>query len=224
MPPPSDGGGAVSAAASMRSSATVLDKATRALLPRLGAGAGGPDDRCLNLPGVQGLGTGAGQPTLCLAGGAGGPATCTATRALCFKTACGADGVLSVVIGGIGGGRAVQLACPTGSTVNLGAKLAGRYASGYLSCPDNAAVCRSLQCGVCDPAGGFCSFATGRCTCYLERTGLGCATPVTRAQAASSSAPSASASAPSASSAAAPSASASLSLSASTSGWGGLLG
>ena len=61
-----------------------------------------------------------------------------------------------------------------GTTINLAGKLMARYAAGTLQCPDTGRVCRSLACGSCDPAGGFCSFNDGRCHCWLERTGPGC--------------------------------------------------
>ena len=64
-----------------------------------------------------------------------------------------------------------------GTTLNLGAKLTGRFSSGLLQCPDNARICRGLACGSgCDLAGGFCGFNDARCNCYLERTGANCAT------------------------------------------------
>ncbi|GBF98931.1 leishmanolysin-like peptidase [Raphidocelis subcapitata] len=159
LPPAGGGGGGQSGAAA------VLDAATQALLPRLGASGTAPDDRCFNL-GAPGGGGGA--STLCAAGG-----DCVGARAMCFRAAC-SGGKLSVEFQAGGGGAKTALECPTGTTLNLGAALTGRYASGQLQCPDNARTCRGLSCGACDPAGGFCSFATGQCSCWVERTGGGC--------------------------------------------------
>lgn len=60
----------------------------------------------------------------------------------------------------------------------------GRFASGGVQCPDNARTCRGLSCGACDPGGGFCSFADGKCNCWLERTGPGCSQSVLGAKSA----------------------------------------
>ncbi|KAI8462698.1 MAG: hypothetical protein J3K34DRAFT_475892 [Monoraphidium minutum] len=150
-----------------------LDTTTRALLPRLGAAGTAGADRCFAL--VAPAGATKTAPTLCTAPAAvGGKPACTSERALCFKAACDAGGRLSVEIAGAGGGKATRLACPSGTTLKLGAKLTGRFASGALQCPDNARTCRGLVCGACDPEGGFCSFGDGKCHCWLERTGPGC--------------------------------------------------
>ena len=176
----------------------LVDATTAAVQARVGATGAGPADRCFNLvapaaataTGAGGGGGGgnssgtdkaASNATLCVApvgpGEQGGPQPlgCTRARALCFAAACDAGGQLSVVVPGAAkGGAPVKLACPTGTTLNLAARVTGRFAAGALECPDNARVCRGLACGDCDPAGGYCSLADGRCSCWLERTGPGC--------------------------------------------------
>jgi hypothetical protein len=118
MPPPDATG----------SGGPVLDKTTRDLLTRLGAGsgAGGSPDRCFNL-GAAGGGGGGGAPTLCVQGiGPGGKAECTTARALCFRSSCDAGGKLTVEIAGVGGGAPARLECPTGEA----ARAAGRGCGG----------------------------------------------------------------------------------------------
>ncbi|KIY92810.1 zinc-metallopeptidase-like protein [Monoraphidium neglectum] len=157
-----------------------LDAATKALLPRIGASGMARDDRCFDLVAPPQAAKGA--KTLCVAGGGGGAAQCASERALCFRAACDAKGALSVVIQGAGGAPATKLACPTGTTLNLAAKATGRFSSGALRCPDNARTCRGLACGACDPAGGFCSLQSGRCNCWVERTGPSCGVAVAAAK------------------------------------------
>ena len=154
MPPP-DAGGA---------SAPVLDKTTRDLLKRLGAGSGGSGstDRCFNL-GATGGGSGS---TLCAQGiGSGGKAECTNARALCFRSSCDSSGKLTVEIAGIGSSAPARLECPTGDLIGVWRclvaeqVLAAWASSGFTKrpCQGSPAPCipptvSGLHCGPLTPA------------------------------------------------------------------------
>jgi len=102
------------AAAAKTEGATVLDRGTQGLLPKLGASGTAADDRCFNLGGSGAA------PALCVTRTvAGGQPACTNTHALCFKANCDKNGQMSVIIGGLADGKSTQLACPTGALVCL---------------------------------------------------------------------------------------------------------
>lgn len=158
---------------------SAVSPTTRTLLPQLGASWTQATDRCFNLKPaggasqqqVSGPGSKSPPPTLCLAGG-----KCTSMKAVCFRAECDAQQRVSVVVLGSAGAKPTKMPCPTGTSLNLGAKMMGRYTEGTVSCPDNAVMCRGLSCGPCNPPGGFCSFSDGRCHCWMEWTGPSCST------------------------------------------------
>jgi hypothetical protein len=62
------------------------------------------------------------------------------------------------------------LDCPTGKTLDLAKELPSRFKQGSIGpCPDNAAACDGLSCGLACAAGGVCR--GGKCFCNLQFTG-----------------------------------------------------